>query len=205
MCYSDNVPGLIGVVKHNINGNMIIAGDYIIRRKTLEKVPLNGKIFNLPVNSNGLCFFEGDSILLTRTELINLTAQETDIDLLELMTEKEQSDFNHGYSQVFFYGYCEKVKLFTNAIAARIRLTKSADGKPINKTVYIEVQEPSFELRSAYRDTWSNLSVLSIGVEMRLYFTRAFDHYRTHSIVYVGVDKCPKYVCRADAYVKRYC
>ena len=80
MCYSDNVPGLIGVVKHNINGNMIIAGDYIIRRKTLEKVPLNGKIFNLPVNSNGLCFFEGDRILLTRTELINLTAQETDID-----------------------------------------------------------------------------------------------------------------------------
>ncbi|MBQ8481085.1 MAG: hypothetical protein IJ532_00955 [Alphaproteobacteria bacterium] len=201
------ISGIVGVIKQNIGGSMSVEAEYYVRRKSLEKVMLNGKLFTVNRNAEYVDFFEGDRIRIERKRLVNLTFEESGTTLKKIFTQKEYEKFDNSLAPLSFMGIIEKVNYFGNVMAARIRVTRKRqeDKRKIDKSILVINYYPSAELNGMYRQTRCNLVKLSDDGEHKITLNKVFNHYHTHSIVAVITDTNSRNQADADNFTKRNC
>ena len=170
------IPGFIGVVKQNIGGAMLIEGDHYICNKTQQKVSLNGKLFSIPRGNGYVNFFIGDKVLITKNDLINLTARQEETDLSSLFDEQSMSNFNAGFAQLSFVGIIEGVNFFGDTVATRIRVTcKTKNVTESAKWCFLIVNRNfGGELSGAYHRSCLKLAELFSGKEREMTLSKVF-------------------------------
>lgn len=201
------IPGIIGVIRQNIGGAMLVEGDYYICNKTLQKVSLNGKLFGIPKGRECVNFFVGDQVLITKNDLINITARQEEIDLSSLFDEQSLNNFNAGFAQLSFVGIVERVNFFGENIATRIRVTKLSPESAvrIDKCILIVNRKPDGELFGAYNRNCLCLAEIFSGEEREITLSKVFNRYRNQHVIVVGENGKNDAPANALNFVKKNC
>ena len=119
--YDGGMPGIVGTVLQNLNGHLLVRGDFFLDKKG-RKTLINGTCFAVH-NVKGLVnFFTGDIVKLGKFSTINITEKRFTCSFSAMLSEEELDLLDNKRQEFIFNGFIEQLNILDNDVAFRFHV-----------------------------------------------------------------------------------